>query len=100
MRRPQFDLNEWELRKELRLTSSVLEPEEAERLIADFLGEFTGVAAEIRTLSEEHDVLVALVYHMKYIPYIGLTRDQVKAVAALGARLDYDIMVDTQPLLS
>jgi hypothetical protein len=32
---------------------------------------------------------------MKYIPYIGLTREQIQAVGALGARLDYDIMVET-----
>lgn len=100
MRRPEFDLNEWESRKELRLASSVLVPKEAEQFIGEFLSEFRGVVAEVHTLSEEHDVLVALVYHMKSIPYIGLTRDQVKAVAALGARVDYDILVDTQPILS
>jgi hypothetical protein len=38
--------------------------------------------------------LIPLVFHTRDIPHIGLTRQHVRAIAALGARLDYDIMVE------
>jgi hypothetical protein len=94
MRRPEFDLNEWWLRRELPLSNGLLKQEEAEPFISTFLSELTSAADTIYGLSEDHSVSVQLVYHMKYIPYIGLTRNHVRAIAALGARLDYDIMVD------
>jgi Domain of unknown function (DUF4279) len=99
MRRPEFDLHEWWLRKELPLSESLLE-QEAEQFISHFLSGLMSAAERIHALSEDHSVSVHLVYHMKYIPYIGHTRDHVRAVAALGARLEYDIMVDTARLIS
>jgi Domain of unknown function (DUF4279) len=98
MRRPGFDLHEWWLRKELPLSEGLLEQEEAERFISHFFSGLTSAAESIHALSEDHSVSVQLVYKMKYIPYIGLTRDHVRAAAALGARLDYDIMVDILPV--
>ena len=95
MRRPEFDLHEWSIRKELPLLSGILTQEEAEPFISDFLRQFAAVENGVRTLSEEHDVVVVLVYSMKYIPYIGLTCDQIHTLSRLGARLDYDLMVDT-----
>jgi hypothetical protein len=98
MRRPEFDLHEWYLRKELPLSEGFLEQEEAEPFISHFLSGLMSAAGSIHALSEDHSVSVQLVYHMKYIPYIGLTRDHVRAIATLGARLDYDIMVDILPV--
>jgi len=95
MRRPEFDLHEWWRQQVYPFPSGVLDLEAVESFITEFLNGFVGAAGSIRALSVEHIVAVGLVYHMKYIPYIGLTRDQTQAVAALGARLDYDIMVDT-----
>jgi hypothetical protein len=98
MRRPEFDLHEWWLRKELPLSEGFLEQEAAERFISDFLSGLMSAAGSIHALSKDHSVSVQLVYHMKYIPCIGLTRDHVRVIAALGARLDYDIMVDAVPV--
>jgi hypothetical protein len=98
MRPPEFDLHEWWLRKEFPLSGGFLEQEEAGPFISDFLSGLLGAAGSIHALSEDHSVSIQLVYHMKYIPFIGLTRDHVRAIAALGARLDYDIMVDTAPV--
>jgi hypothetical protein len=95
MRRAEFDFHEWWFQKELRLSDGLLNPEQSEAFISEFFSQLTSVSETINALSEEHSVSVHLVYHMKYIPYIGLTRDHVRSVAALGATLDYDIMVDT-----
>ena len=49
--------------------------------------------ARIKELSENNDVQVSLVYHVHEMPYVGLTRQHVHDIAALGANLDFDIMV-------
>jgi hypothetical protein len=95
MRRPEFDLHEWWQRQEHPLSSGFLDLEAVESFITEFLNGFAGAAGRIRSLSAEHYVAVGLVYQMKYVPYIGLTREQIQAVAALGGSLDYDIMVET-----
>ncbi len=97
MRRPEFDKHEWSVEREIRLANGLLVPEESEAAINHFLKSLIGSAAAFRALSEEHDVAVVLVYHMKYVPYIGLTRRQVQFIAELGARIDFDVMVDTLP---
>ena len=96
LRRPEFDLHEWWIRSELHLSSGVLMENEAETFITEFLDRFAdeGTCSSIHALSVDHDVLVALVYHMSYMPYVGLTKRHVEAVARLGARIDYDFMVD------
>jgi Domain of unknown function (DUF4279) len=97
LRRPEFDLHEWYLRREFRLPNGDLIREEAERFISDFLDELLNSAKAIYDLSREHSVMIHLVYNMGYIPCIGLTGENVRIIAALGAAIDYDIMVDAMP---
>jgi hypothetical protein len=62
---------------------------EAEAFITEFLDQFAdqGTGTIIHDLSVDHDVLVTLVYHMSYMPYVGLTKRHVEAVSRLGLGL-------------
>lgn len=97
-RRPEFDVHEWQLRRQLDAKPGTNLGQHTERFITDFLNEIEVHTAQIKKLSEHHSVTFTLVYHVTEIPYIGLTRDQVRAVAALGAKLDYDLMVEESAL--
>ena len=97
-RRPEFDVHEWQLRKQLDAKSGANLGQYVEKFISDFLNEIEAHTSQIKKLSEYHNVTFALVYHVDGMPYIGLTRDQVQAIAALGAKLDYDLMVEKSGL--
>jgi Domain of unknown function (DUF4279) len=94
MRRPEFDLYEWQFRRQFDLKPGNCAAQDFEKFINEFLDQIKNSTPQIRALSEHHNVTVSLVYHVDEMPYIGLTRQQVLAVAALGARLDYDLMVE------
>jgi hypothetical protein len=96
LRRAEFDLHEWWICQQLTLQSGVLLEKEAEAFITQFFDRFgsDGTESSIHALSADHNVLVLVVYHMGYMPYVGLTKGHVQALARLGARLDYDFMVD------
>ena len=93
-RRPEFNLHEWQFRKQLDLNLDNLASGDSEEFITGFLEEIKNSAPQIRELSDGHNVMVSFVYHVNELPYIGLTRQQVSAIAALGAKLDYDLMVE------
>jgi hypothetical protein len=92
-RRPEFDVHEWEFRKQLNVKPSDYIGHYSEKFITDFLNTIKDAAPRVKELSEDHSVTISLVYHVGDIPYIGLTRQHVHEIAALGARLDYDLMV-------
>jgi len=48
----------------------------------------------IKELAHIEDVKIIFVYHMDRMPYIGLSSDQAAMIAALGASIDFDLMVD------
>ena len=66
----------------------------SEKFITDFLNTIKDAAPRVKELSEDHSVTISLVYQVHDIPYIGLTRQHVQEIAALGASLDYDLMVE------
>jgi hypothetical protein len=92
-RRPEFDDHEWRFRKKLDLKPGNFVGQDLEKFITEFLDEIKNSSPQIRELSEHHSVQISFVYQVDELPYIGLTREQVLAIAALGARLDYDLMV-------
>ena len=65
-----------------------------DQFITEFLSAVKPHAAKIRNLSESHNVTVSLVYHVDELPYVGLTRGQIQAIAALGAKVEYDFMLE------
>lgn len=93
-RRSEFDVHEWQLREQLDAEPGTYLGQRTEEFITEFLSVIKPHAAEIRKLSESHNVTVSLVYHVDELPYIGLTRDQIQAIAALGAKVDYDFMLE------
>jgi hypothetical protein len=93
-RRPEFDVHEWQFRKQLDIKPGDYIGKYSEQFIAEFLDEIKDRAPQIRDLSEHHSVMISLVYHVDDLPHIGLTRRQVQTIAALGAKLDYDLMVE------
>jgi Domain of unknown function (DUF4279) len=92
-RRPEFDVHEWQFRKQLDMKPGDYIGEHSEQFIGGFLDEIKDSTPQIRELSEHHSVIISLVYRVNDLPYIGLTRQQVQTIAALGAKLDYDLMV-------
>jgi hypothetical protein len=93
-RRPEFDVHEWQFRRQLDLKPGNCVAQDFEKTINEFLDQIESSTTQIRELSEHHHVTISFVYHVDELPYIGLTRQQVIAIAALGARLDYDFMVE------
>jgi hypothetical protein len=93
-RRPEFDVHEWQFRKQLDLKPGNCSAQDCEEFINEFLDRIKGSTPQIRELSEHHNVTISFVYHVSELPYIGLTRQQIWAIAALGARLDYDLLVE------
>jgi hypothetical protein len=91
-RRSEFDVHEWQLRKQLDAKSGTYLGQYTEKFITEFLSAIKPNAAGIKTLSENHTVTVSFVYHVDELPYIGLTRDQIQVIAALGAKVDYDLL--------
>lgn len=94
-RQAQFDVHEWQLRKQLDAAPDTCLGPYTEQFITEFLSAIKPHAAAIRKLSESYDVTISFVYHVGELPYIGLTRDQVQAIAALGAKVDYDLMLES-----
>jgi hypothetical protein len=92
-RRSEFDVHEWQFRKQLNIEPGDYIGKHSEQFITQFLDEIKNSTPQIRELSEHHTVMISLVYHVDELPSIGLTRQQVQAIAALGAKLDYDLMV-------
>jgi hypothetical protein len=93
-RRPEFDVHEWQFREQLNLSSGDYVGDHSEKFITEFLDKIKDAAPRVKELSGGHSVTISLTYHTHEIPYIGLTREHVQAIAALGARLDYDVMVE------
>jgi hypothetical protein len=93
MRRPEFDLNEWQFREQVDMRSGDDIGKRSELFISQFLSKIKSAAPRIRELSRDQDVLIQIVYSMTSMPYVGLTSGHIHDIASLGARLDYDIMV-------
>jgi hypothetical protein len=94
MRQPQFDYHEWMLRRQCDLPAGAIVEDLQKAFIDDFFESFAGASKQICALSASHTVLVALVYRMDRMPYIGLTASQVQTIAGMGAGVDYDLMLD------
>ena len=93
-RRPEFDHHEWQFREQLDVQAGDCIGKRSEEFITQFFEKIKMAATSIRELSENHSVTISLVYQAHDMPYIGLTSDHVQTIAALGASLNYDIMVD------
>lgn len=97
MRQPEFDLYEWQFREQMDMQSGDDLSRRSEQFINQFLAKLTEAAPKVRELSTDQDVLVQIVYSVSSMPYVGLTSGHIQNIASLGARLDYDIMVDNAP---
>ena len=94
MRRVEFDLHEWQFRQQLDIKPDDDVSKLSGLFISGFLGKLIQAAPRIRELSTGHDVLIQIVYSVHSMPYVGLMSADIRAIASLGARLDYDFMVD------
>lgn len=94
VRQPEFDRYEWQFREQMDMQSGDDLSKRSELFINQFLSKLAEAAPIVRELSRDQDVLVQIVYSGRSMPYVGLTSGQIRDIASLGARLDYDIMVD------
>jgi hypothetical protein len=94
LRRSEFDVHEWQFRKQLDAKPGTYLGQYIEQFITEFLSAIKPHTAEINKLSEHHNVTISFVYHVDELPYMGLTRDQIQGIAALGAKVDYDLMFE------
>jgi hypothetical protein len=92
-RRPEFDHHEWQVREQLDVQPGEYIGKCSEEFITQFFDKIKTATANIRELSENHSVSISLVYQAHTMPYIGLTRDNIQTIAALGASLNYDILL-------
>jgi len=93
-RRPEFDLHEWQFRQRIDLPPGDDLSKRSELFISQFLSGIKEAAPKVRELSRDQDVLIQIVYSVRSMPYVGLTSGHIQDIASLGARLDYDLMLD------
>jgi hypothetical protein len=92
-RKREFDVNEWWLRQQLQLSPEDRVEELQESFFDAFLDKLTNCSERVKSLSESNHVRFVVVYQMGRIPYIGLSSNQVQKIAALGACIDFDVMI-------
>ena len=85
-RRSEFDVHEWQFREQFNAEPGTHLGQYTDEFITEFLSAIEPHAVEIKKLSESHSVTVSFTYHVDDPPFIGLTRDQIQAVAALGRK--------------
>ncbi len=64
-----------------------------EKFFTAFLGKLNSATPRIKEISKDNSIAICMIYHLNEMPYIGLTSEQVAAIAAIGARVDHDVMI-------
>ncbi len=82
----------WSFGERLYATPNEQLGDSVEPFISRFLGSLEAGASKIRDLSTDHSVSIAIIFGARAMPYLGLTSQQVQAIAALGASVNYDVM--------
>ena len=85
--RHSWSLGERAYAREGEQLTTLVEP-----FISQFLNSLAASATRIRALSADQSVSIAIIFGAWDMPFIGLTRHQVEAIANLGASVNYDIM--------
>jgi hypothetical protein len=88
-----YERHSWKLGERLYAREGDYIGNHSEQFFDAFLNRIKDIAPRIKELSKYNEVSVALIYNVRDMPYIGLTREQVQVLAALGARVDHDVMV-------
>jgi hypothetical protein len=94
LRRPEFDVHEWWIRDELELGPGNRLEDLQPSFITGFLNKVSIAEHRIREVADNEHVKMIFVYQMDRVPYIGLSSSQIEKIAALGASIDFDIMID------
>ena len=94
LRRPEFDVHEWWIRDELELGPGDRVEDLQPSFITEFLNRVSVAGHRIREMADNERVKIIFVYQMDRVPYVGLSSSQIEKIAALGASIDFDIMVD------
>lgn len=94
LRRPEFDVHEWWIRAELELGPADRVEDLQPSFVTGFLNKVSISGHRIREVADSEHVKIILVYQMDRVPYVGLSSSQVEKIAALGASIDFDFMVD------
>ena len=89
----RYERHSWNLGKRLYAEQDDYIGSHTEQFFNDFLQWLQGSALKIKEMSGQHSVSVEIIYNVRDMPFIGLTSDQVQAVASLGARVSFDVMV-------
>jgi hypothetical protein len=92
-RRPEFDVHEYWIRAELELGPTDVIEDLQPSFITEFLNKICAARHQIRELAVSEDVKIIFVYHMDRMPYVGLSSSQTEMIAALGASIDFDMMI-------
>jgi hypothetical protein len=87
-----YERHSWSLGERLYATPNEQLDDLFEPFISRFLSSLEASASRIRALSPDHSVSIAIIFGARAMPYLGLTRQQVQAVAALGAAVNYDVV--------
>ncbi|MGA8730744.1 MAG: DUF4279 domain-containing protein [Terracidiphilus sp.] len=92
-RLPEFDVHEYWIRAELELAPGDVIEDLQPSFIMEFLNKISVACNQIRKLADTEDVKIIFVYHMDRMPYVGLSSSHVEMIAALGASIDFDMMI-------
>jgi len=92
-RRPEFDVYEYWIRSEFELAPDDVIEDLQPSFITEFLNKISVACHQIRELSESENVTIIFVYHMDRMPNVGLSSSQMQMIAALGASIDFDMMI-------
>jgi hypothetical protein len=83
----------WMLKNQHEILSNEPIAGQIEARISQFLDRIVSAASVIRSLSNEHFVEVGIYVFARDVPPLGLSKKQVEAIAALGASVDFDLVL-------
>jgi hypothetical protein len=89
----RYERHSWNLGRRLYAEHDAYMGDHTERFLNEFLQSLEVYASKIREIIGEHSVSIDVIYNVRDMPFIGLTSEQVQAVATLGARVSFDVMV-------
>jgi hypothetical protein len=88
-----YEEHSWKLGERFYAEPNEYIGKRAESFFETFLERLRSASSRIKTLSAANSVSIAIIYNVRDMPYIGLTREQVELIAGFGASANFDVIV-------
>jgi hypothetical protein len=93
----RYEHHAWFLKTRYNVSPDEYIGDKIDQQIEQLFSKVRGAADKIRDLSRNNKVVFGLYFCSRDIPPLGLSKEQMEAVAALGASLDIDVVLSGNP---